>query len=351
MDRLLLGVLIVFNLVGAGYLVNDRMAADDRAAASAPTATSAPLPTTSADPTTTTSTSTTTQPPPTTAPEASPAARRAAVFRGLGAWIDVYDFSPAYMQEGEERPVVKPADVDFLADVGVRTIYIQAARDDERTPGDVESPALVGRFIERAHARGMRVVAWYLPKRYDGDDLRRLQALRDFRAPDGTGFDGIGLDIEFRGDVADVSERNARLVELSKRLRETMGDYPLAAIVLPPVLTDIVNPDYWPSFPWQEIAPHFDVWMPMSYWTDRKSSSEWSDPFRYIHANVEMLREHLRDPEALVHPVGGIGDAASLEDYRAFVEAAHHTGSIGASVYDYRTTPTDAWQILIGAPG
>jgi len=249
------------------------------------------------------------------------------------------------MQEGEPTPVVTPASLDTMAAQGVTTLYIQASRDDERTPGILESPDTLAAFLTGAHARGMRVVAWYLPKKYDDGDLARFQAIRDFRAQ-GQGFDAIGVDIEFRGDVPDTAERNRRLVDMSRRLREQMGDFPVAAIVLPPVVTDIINPAFWPAFPWTEIAPYYDAWMPMSYWTNRKPSSEWRDAHRYTSTNIALTRQHLGNPAAPVHPIGGIGDAATVADYQGFVAASREAGSLGWSVYDFRTTAPDAWAAL-----
>ncbi|MEK7412335.1 MAG: serine/threonine-protein kinase, partial [Planctomycetota bacterium] len=44
-------------------------------------------------------------------------------------------------------------------------------------PGDIVHPELVGAFVTKAHAKGIRVVAWFLPKLADvGADARRLAA-------------------------------------------------------------------------------------------------------------------------------------------------------------------------------
>lgn len=342
MHRALLGVLVAANLIAAGYVLVDRVG--DEAAAGVPT-TIGSTTTTATTSTTSSTTSTTTPPPTTTAPVPPAGTGRAAAFVGLGTWVDVFDFSPGYMQEGEPTPVVTPAGLDAMAAAGVQTLYIQASRDDERTPGILESPDVLGQFVVGAHARGMRVIAWYLPKKYDDGDLARFRAIRDFRAQ-GQGFDALGVDIEFRGDVPDTAERNRRLVDLSRRIRDEMGDLPVAAIVLPPVVTDIINLNFWPGFPWREIAPFYDVWMPMSYWTNRKPGSEWRDAERYTDANIAMVRQHLGDPAAPVHPIGGIGDVATAADYQGFVRAARRHGSSGWSVYDFRTTAAESWGAL-----
>lgn len=348
MLRGILALVVAVELMVAGAVAIDRVSEDAGAVTPVSTTTSSTTTTTSSTTTTTSSTTTTTS---TTIPPTPAASATLTPFTGLGTWIDVFDFSPGYMQEGEVTPVVTPASVDAMAAAGVRTIYIQASRDDERSVGLLEQPELLDQFVTRAHAAGIRVVAWHLPKQYDDGDLERFRAIRDFRASDGSGFDAIGVDIEFRAGVPDVAERNRRLIDLSRRLRDEMGSMPLAAIVLPPVVTDIINLDYWPAFPWREIAPFYDVWMPMSYWTNRRPASEWREARHYTQTNTALVREHLGDPDAAVHPIGGIGDAATAADYQAFVGAAIDDGSVGWSVYDYRTTEPASWGVLSGPSG
>src|SRR5918994_436797 len=87
----------------------------------------------------------------------------------------------------------------------------------------------------------LRVVAWYLPRFVDVDvDFRRVRALLRFEAGSEE-FDGFALDIEANRGVPDTQARNAALVDLSKRVRKLAGDRPLGAIVLEPVLLEVVN--------------------------------------------------------------------------------------------------------------
>jgi hypothetical protein len=274
--------------------------------------------------------------------------RDASVYRGLGAWIDVFDYAPAYQDPGE-LPSVTPDDVAGLVDHGVETLYLQAARLDPRSPDGIVDDALVGQILSRARDAGIRVVGWYLPKFADLEaDLQRVEQIRSFEYQ-GHRFDGVALDIEWRGDVPDHAERNTRLVELSHRFRERMGSEALGAIVPPPVLLEVVNTDNWPDFPWPELSGLYDVWLPMSYWTLRASSSGYRDGYVYTEENVRRMRANLGDPEAVVHPIGGIADAAGVEGYRGFVRAAEEAGSVGLSVYDYDTTGDEGWEILAGA--
>jgi hypothetical protein len=330
----------------------------------APTTTSAAAPPTTSRPTTTTAAAARQVAAPPTAPPAArapvapalalppvspPPVRDTSVYRGLGTWVDAYDFSPEFQTNGAPPPVT-PESMDDLAAAGVKTLYLQAAKDDTRSPGDLVNPEILGPMLNRAHARGVRVVAWYLPKFYDLDsDMRRLVAVRDFRSG-GQGFDGIGLDIEWTKDVPDSTERNLRLIELSHRLRAAVGPAALAAIPLPPVLIETINPKYWPGFPWRELAPIYDVWMPMAYWTFRSQSSGYRDAYRYTEENVRRLRANLGLPDAVVHPVGGTDNKSTDADYRNFVRACADSRSVGGSIYDWRTTPTASFAILRGVP-
>lgn len=277
-----------------------------------------------------------------------PALRTTAVYRGLGAWIDAYDFVPVY-HTAESGPLLVPEDLDAFVERGVMTVYIQAVRLDERSPEGIVDHDLVGRFLRGARERGMRVVGWYLPKFGDVEvDLARLRMIRDFEY-EGHRFDGIGVDIEFRGAVPNDAERNQRLVELSRRLRQEVGTEALAAIVLPPVLIEVVHPGYWPNFPWAELSSVYDVWMPMAYWTDVKARTGYRNGHRFTAESIARLRANLGNAAAQVHPIGGVANLATDEDYQGFVQAAGEHGAIGLSMYDYTTTTASGWQVLHNA--
>ncbi|MEY2478414.1 MAG: hypothetical protein QOG87_3729 [Actinomycetota bacterium] len=304
-------------------------------------------------PTTTTVAPTTAPPPPrpvtTRRPVATTAARRPAVnavpkplptgalaeYRGLGAWIDVFDWSNAYTNN---QPGVGAAEVNRMADLGVQTLYVQAARHD--SPSDVQEPERLLPIINQAHARGMRVIVWYLPSLEDVNrDLQRLLAIS--RLP----VESVAVDIESRA-VADAAERSRRLIDLSHRLRAALPGRSIGAIVLPPVVTDVINKNYWPGFPWHEIIPDYDAWMTMGYWTSRTQASGYRDAYRYTAENIDRLRSNLGLPAAPVHPIGGIGDKTTVADVEAFHRAATERGVLGGSLYDYRTTHDALWAPL-----
>ncbi len=278
-------------------------------------------------------------------PTASAADRDTAAFRGLGTWVDVYDYVPGFQEDGGPPPVSVDS-IDDMARLGVRTLYLQSAQDDARITGATVDRKLLGSFLRRAHDVGIRVVAWYLPKLAPvSADLRRIEALHRFES-EGERFDAIALDIEWTQGVPDPTARNRVLRTLATRARKVVDDRAMAAIVLEPLLLEEVNRLYWPGFPWKQLRGSFDVWMPMSYWTNRDTASGFRDGFAYTEENIRRVRKRLGRPGAEVHVIGGIANAATPRDYVGFVRAAKDRDAIGWSVYDFNTTTSSVWARL-----
>jgi hypothetical protein len=257
------------------------------------------------------------------------------MYNGLGTWIDVYDWSVTY---GKDGALVDAATVAAMAQSGVQTLYEQTSKWD--APTDVLEPERLVPIIDAAHANGMRVVGWYLPTFEDPQrDMARLMAASRLSV------DALAVDIESL-KLKDVPERNRRLVEISTNLRAALPGVALGAIPFPPVATDVINPRLWPSFPWAELKPLYDIWMPMSYQSERKSESGYRDGYRYMAENIDRLRAHLGDPAVPVHAIGGIADETSAQDVAAIHRASLERGVIGGSLYDWRTTAPDLWSYL-----
>ncbi len=277
--------------------------------------------------------------------------RSTSTYGGLGTWVDAFDFDPAYVADGVD-PEVTPDVVDELADLGVRTLYLQAARLDDRATGRLLDEALLGEFLVRAHARDIEIVGWYLPRFEDVDaDLDRLLAIAEFEAL-GHRFDGVAVDIEFIEGVPDVTERSSRLVDLSTRLRQARPNEAIGAIVPPPVQLEVINPSYWPDFPWRALETSYDVWLPMAYWTVRSTDSGYRDAYRYSEESTRRMRNNLARPDVVVHIIGGIGDETSSADLEGLRRAVEDTGAIGASIYDWNSlSPQRRAELPASAPG
>ena len=268
-----------------------------------------------------------------------------APYRGLATWVDVYDWSNTFARGA---PTVHPADVDAMAEVGVQTLFIQASKHD--APAHILEPDRLNQFVTRARDQGMKVVAWYLPTLVDvGADLARLRAIADV-----DGFDGLAVDIEAR-NVADPAERSRRLVELSTALRQALPEHTVAAVVMPPVQLEVVNRAYWPNFPYREIAGSYDAWMTMGYWSFRTAASGYRSAYNYTKENVVRLRRNLGQPDAVVHPIGGIGTGTTVADVEDYKRAVTETGGFGGGLYDWATTASSLWPALramrVASPG
>jgi hypothetical protein len=265
-------------------------------------------------------------------------------YRGLGAWVDAFDYAPRLQPNGNPPPVIAGT-VDDMARLGVRTMYLQVANPDGSPTNQLTDAAQLTEFLTHAHTAGVRIVAWYLPSVVDvAADTQMLKTIMAFRS--GTArFDSLALDLEDTTSVTDLSTRNDRIVQLARNARTIIGTRrALGAIVYPAVQTEVLNPLLWPNFPYKRLAASVDVWMPMTYFTLR--TDPYRDAFLYTDESVRRLRKDLGDANALVHPIGGIADQTTPEDYVAFIRAARGQKAIGYSVYDFNTTASSAWTFL-----
>lgn len=253
--------------------------------------------------------------------------------QGLGAWVDVYDWT---VELGGPDPAVDLDDIDAMADAGVQTLYLQTGH--ERLAEDVAEPDRLEAIIERAHDHDMHVVAWYLPTLVDVDrDLRRLVASSELPV------DGLGVDIE-SVELTDPAERTRRILDLSGRLRAQVGDdKALAAITLSSVHVEAVNLDFWPGYPWAELAATYDVIMPMAYWSIRQGDLRAG--FRYIDENLARIRASAGGGVP-IHPIGGIADGTTIDDLTGMVTAIEDRRAIGGSLYDWATSTPEQWDAL-----
>jgi hypothetical protein len=255
--------------------------------------------------------------------------------QGLAAWVDAFDWSSSL---GGETPPVDEEDFAAMADLGIQTVYLQTSHLGVPDQVVLEQDRLES-LIDAAHDEGLSVVAWYLPTLVDVDvDLERLVASA------GLDVDGLAVDIESTV-VEDPDERNARLLELNTALRAELPDRVIGAITLSAVHLQEVNTDFWPDFPWAEIAETYDLILPMTYWTIRLP--EWRDGSRYVGENIDRIRAATGDPDIPLHPIGGIADEATVEQVQGMLRAIEaRDGVIGASLYDWATSSPEQWDVL-----
>jgi hypothetical protein len=246
----------------------------------------------------------------------------------------VYDYAPSYQDNGAPPPL-SPDDLGEMARRGIKTVYLQATRWDDQSPDGIVDGPLLGAFLRRAHDLGLRVVGWYLPRLVDPElDLQRSMQIVDFR--DGVErFDGLAVDIEYTQGEGDPTKRNANLVQYSRALRARVGDLPVAAVVLTAVHLEVVNPRFWPEFPYRDLRDLYDVWMPMAYWTLR--NAPYDNAYNYTKESVDRLRNDLGQSDAPVAPVGGIADEMTDQQVADFGRALRAVDALGGSFYDWNT--------------
>ena len=265
----------------------------------------------------------------------APAAQRAdaSVFGGLGTWVDIYDRA---VYAAPERTAQR------IAARRVRTVWVETANDGALV--DVVDPVRLGRFVDALHARGVRVVAWYLPGHVKPAlDQRRALAMLSFRTATGGAFDGVALDIEST-KLRNVALRSRRAVTLTRQLRAAAGDVPLAIVPFNPRGLER-RPATWPRFPWADLAASADAFAPMVY--TGGALKGFDATYGYVTRALRLLRVNTADPDVQIHVAGGVADRLGPEELAGFVAAVEDDGgTIGVSLYDWLTTTPRAWKAL-----
>jgi hypothetical protein len=259
----------------------------------------------------------------------------AATFAGLGSWIDVFDAAAWADPEAAVRTMERN---------GATILFLQTA-SSRRGPA-VFRPDRTELFLRAAHARGMTVVAWYLPPWISPayETRRALRAIRFSRG--GERFDAFALDIETAPGSPGAATRNRRLRKLSRRLREeARPDYPLGAITPSPAGLDMPHGRrWWPAFPFRALDRLYDAFLPMGYYTYH--SRDAAGAYRDTRRNIRLLRRATGNPDVPIHLIGGGAAQSDAVEGRAFARAANRHGVIGASMYDQFTMGPEDWRAL-----
>ncbi len=251
-------------------------------------------------------------------------------YRGLGAWIDMYDDWPWADPTGS---------VEDMKRHGVRTLFLQTSNYLKR--GAFFNRRAIEEFIEAAHARHMKVVAWYVPSFVDLErDFQRIKAAILLRTSGGHRFDSFALDIE-DDSVYPVSLRNKRLFALTAMMRKLVGSgYALGAIVPDPIRFDA-----WPRFPYAAVARRYDVVVPMQYF------SEWTSGYdgalAHIAEGLRRMRAETGD-RTPIHVIGGIASRVDSQEMSGFVKALRQGKVFGFSLYDFPITQPGHWSSFAG---
>jgi hypothetical protein len=252
-------------------------------------------------------------------------------FAGLGTWVDIYSAEWANPE----------AAVASMAQHHVRTLYLETGNYSHTA--SVFRPNAAGRFIDAAHAAGIRVVAWYLPSfaRVKTDARKALGAIQ-FRNATGQRFDGFALDVEAT-TVKPLALRNRRLIDLSSKIRYAVNrSYPLGAITPSPVG---MSPSYWPGIPYRTLSHYYRAFLPMAYFTLRGIQSR-SRTRAFIASTVTDIRAVSGRPKFPIHIIGGLSGSMGAKATAGFMQAVGQTKPAGYSLYAFGQTTPAAWRAL-----
>jgi hypothetical protein len=210
----------------------------------------------------------------------------------------------------------------------VRTLYLETCHFN--CPRALHRPQRMAGLLRAAHARGIRVVAWYLPGfARPKQDLQRSMAAIRFRTRDGHRFDGFALDIE--AVEVPTGLRNHRLKALSEAIRHQVGAaYGLGAITPPWFYA-------WGPFPYRALARQYDVFMPMNYFTVRAEGP--GDARIHTRRSIRAIRRGTGDPSFPVHDIGGWPRTSSRARYERWSAPIAARGP-SASACTTRRPPT-----------
>jgi hypothetical protein len=313
-----------------------------------PSTSSAPSPSPSASPKPSPSPSPTPDKKPSPSPSPAPSGPSVSAFRLMGTWVDRYDYD-----------ALEPWAATFdMRSKGVRALFVQTGRYNwpaESAPQDFGDPVKLSSWVAAAHARGLRVVGWYLPAYEDMDrDVRRTVAIKTYRTASGQGFDGLAIDIEYKGNIgaATLPDQDAWMQAVAThitRVRTQVGSFPIGAIT-PAPLGMAIRPERWVGFPWETLGTKAHVMMPMSYWTYRDDcpTNPSHCAYGYTKSNIDEVRRLTKRPSIPIHVIGGVGGTSSITTQQVadFVRAARERSVYGGSFYDYRVTAAGYWPEL-----
>ena len=195
-------------------------------------------------------------------------------------------------------------------------------------------PAQLGRLVDELQARGVRVVAWYLPGHVKPAlDVRRSLAMLRFRTAGGGAFDGIALNIESTR-LRNADLRSRRAVALAQRVRQEAGETPSRSCRSTPRAR--AAPEHVAAIPWAELA------------ATSTRSRRWSTRRRVQGLRCDVRLRHQGAPAA----AGADGKPGRPDPRRRRRRRPHGAGGargvrrcglgrrpvLGVSLYDWATT-------------
>ena len=211
-----------------------------------------------------------------------------------------------------KTPLDVPALVATAQRSHVRSIWVRTGGSRQGYYGN----RFLTRLITRAHATGIKVIAWDFPFLSDpvADAHRAQQALA-------AGVDGFSPDVETAAEGTRLTSRRLRLYLSLVRLYA--GPRPVIATVPRPSSARA-------TYPYRVFPAYADVFSPMVYWSCKEPGALVQDSLRKLRAMLPVA------PVGQGYDMGGEGGRrgtpSRLETLR-FLDAARRAGAIGASLW------------------
>lgn len=264
------------------------------------------------------------------------------IFRKLGAWVDLFDYTSS------TTDATIGSRVADMASRGVKTIYLQTGRYNTDA---FLYPTQAGQWLAHAHAAGIAVVGWYFPaySEYLSGDITKAAAVASFVGPGNHRFDGLGIDIEYRAKTSSKTEFFNGISSHLASVRSRVGlVFPVGAITFSPQDMDRWTAG-WSGFPWGSVTSYATAVLPMNYWSVSSNRNLCSGGNTNYCAYGFTLQNILRTRSATglpVHPIGGVANAINTAEVAQYVQAAKDAHAYGGSLYDYNTTQSPFWTPL-----
>ncbi|HLZ10592.1 MAG TPA: SH3 domain-containing protein [Chloroflexota bacterium] len=232
--------------------------------------------------------------------------------------------------------------VSAAKSLGLTNVYMEAGSSE----GGFYGRKGADRFLAAAHAADLKVIAWMMT-RLDSvpGDIQLCASIATYRTPSGDKFDGIAPDVEYNMAAADVRT-------FSEVLRTELGPERLIVGVIYPAGSWIGQ-----RYPVAGILSRsFNVIAPMAYWHDSQDNFSANDVNQFISKSVADVRVAVGSstfPVAIIAQGydnfgrNGIGlSSPSGAEASAALVAAHNSGAIGVSFFQWGTMTPDEWTAL-----
>ena len=209
-----------------------------------------------------------------------------------------------------------PLDVDALVASArrshVRSIWVRTGGTRQGYYGN----QFLSPLIAKAHAQGIKVIAWDFPFLSDpvADAHRAQQALK-------AGVDGFSPDVETAAEGTRLTSRRLRLY--LSLVRMYAGERPVIATVPRPSSARA-------SYPYSVFPTYADVFAPMVYWSCLEPGAVVQQSLRKLRALLPVAP--IGQGYDMGAEGGRRGTPSRLETLR-FLDAARRAGAIGASLW------------------